>query len=102
MAERELILSMSGVTKVYGSGERAVTALADVSLRAHAGAGIAAPPPLAGPPPQADARQRSAVRDRHHDEERGQPRLHPPRKGGLRVPELQPARGAHGSGERTP
>ncbi len=33
----EVILSMEGVTKVYGSGERAVTALADVSLEARAG-----------------------------------------------------------------
>jgi putative ABC transport system ATP-binding protein len=33
----ELILSMEGVTKVYGSGHRAVTALDDVSLQARAG-----------------------------------------------------------------
>ncbi len=33
----ETILSLEGVTKVYGSGERAVTALYDVSLQAHAG-----------------------------------------------------------------
>ena len=37
MATPELILSIEGVTKVFGSGERAVTALDDVSLRAHAG-----------------------------------------------------------------
>ena len=37
MAERELILSMDGVTKVYGSGERSVTALTEVTLQAHAG-----------------------------------------------------------------
>ena len=33
----EVILSLEGVTKVYGSGERAVTALDDVSLEARAG-----------------------------------------------------------------
>jgi len=32
----ELILSIQGVTKVYGSGDRAVTALDDVSLQAYA------------------------------------------------------------------
>ncbi len=37
MATLEVILSLEGVTKVFGSGERAVTALDDVSLRAHAG-----------------------------------------------------------------
>ena len=37
MAEREVILSMDGVTKVYGSGERAVTALDNVSLQARTG-----------------------------------------------------------------
>ena len=37
MAERETILSMQGITKVFGSGERAVTALDDVSLEANAG-----------------------------------------------------------------
>jgi len=37
VAEREVILSIEGVTKVYGSGERAVTALDDVSLQARAG-----------------------------------------------------------------
>jgi putative ABC transport system ATP-binding protein len=37
MEERELILSMRGATKVYGSGERAVLALQDVSLEARAG-----------------------------------------------------------------
>jgi putative ABC transport system ATP-binding protein len=33
----EVILSMEGITKVYGSGHRAVTALEDVSLQACAG-----------------------------------------------------------------
>ncbi len=33
----ETILNLEGVTKVYGSGERAVTALYDVSLQTHAG-----------------------------------------------------------------
>ena len=37
MTTRELILSMQGVTKVYGSGERAITALTDVDLEARAG-----------------------------------------------------------------
>ncbi len=37
MTTREVILSMERVTKVYGSGERAVTALEDVSLQASAG-----------------------------------------------------------------
>ncbi|MDO8615330.1 MAG: ABC transporter ATP-binding protein [Dehalococcoidia bacterium] len=37
MAERETILSMQGITKVFGSGERAVTALDNVSLEANAG-----------------------------------------------------------------
>jgi len=37
VAERETILSMQGITKVFGSGERAVTALDDVSLEANAG-----------------------------------------------------------------
>ena len=37
MAAPEVILSMEGVTKVYGSGRSAVTALDDVSLQAHAG-----------------------------------------------------------------
>jgi putative ABC transport system ATP-binding protein len=37
VATPEVILSIEGVTKVFGSGERAVTALDDVSLRAHAG-----------------------------------------------------------------
>jgi putative ABC transport system ATP-binding protein len=37
MADRETVLSMEGVTKVYGSGERVVTALDDVTLDAHAG-----------------------------------------------------------------
>ncbi len=36
MSARQVILSMEGVTKVYGSGERAVTALRDVSLEARA------------------------------------------------------------------
>ncbi len=36
MATPELILSMEGVTKVYGSGEREITALADVDLEARA------------------------------------------------------------------
>ena len=31
------ILSLEGVTKIYGSGERAVAALYDVSLQTHAG-----------------------------------------------------------------
>jgi putative ABC transport system ATP-binding protein len=33
----KVILRMDGVTKVYGSGHKAVTALDDVSLKAHAG-----------------------------------------------------------------
>jgi len=33
----EVILRMEGVTKVYGSGETAVTALVDASLEAHTG-----------------------------------------------------------------
>ena len=33
----ETILRLEGVTKVYGSGERAVTALSEVSLQTHAG-----------------------------------------------------------------
>ena len=37
MATREAILIMEGITKVFGSGERAVTALDDVSLQVHAG-----------------------------------------------------------------
>src|SRR3972149_3293305 len=37
MASPERVLSVEGVTKVYGSGERAVTALDDVSLEARAG-----------------------------------------------------------------
>lgn len=37
MATPEVIVSMEGVTKVYGSGHRAVTALDDVSLQARAG-----------------------------------------------------------------
>ena len=37
MTTREVILSIEGVTKIYGSRERAVTALDDVSLEAHAG-----------------------------------------------------------------
>ena len=37
MDEREVILSLEGVGKVYGSGERAVTALDDVSLEARVG-----------------------------------------------------------------
>ena len=37
MAAPEVVLSMEGVTKVYGSGERAVTALDDISLHARAG-----------------------------------------------------------------
>ena len=37
MATPEVILSLEGITKVFGSGERAVTALADVSLEARAG-----------------------------------------------------------------
>jgi len=37
VATPEVILSLEGVTKVFGSGERAVTALADVSLEARAG-----------------------------------------------------------------
>ena len=37
MATPEVILSLEGVTKVFGSGERAVTALEDVSLEARAG-----------------------------------------------------------------
>lgn len=37
MATPEVILRLEGVTKVFGSGERAVTALEDVSLEARAG-----------------------------------------------------------------
>ncbi len=37
MGTPEVILSMEGITKVYGSGHRAVTALEDVSLQACAG-----------------------------------------------------------------
>ena len=37
MATPEVILSLEGVSKVFGSGERAVTALEDVSLEARAG-----------------------------------------------------------------
>jgi len=37
VTEPAAILSMEGITKVYGSGERAVTALEDVSLEARAG-----------------------------------------------------------------
>jgi putative ABC transport system ATP-binding protein len=37
VATPEVIVSMEGVTKVYGSGHRAVTALDDVSLQARAG-----------------------------------------------------------------
>lgn len=37
MDGKEIVLSVEGVTKVFGSGDRAVTALADVSLEAHAG-----------------------------------------------------------------
>ncbi len=37
MGTPETILSLEGVTKVYGSAERAVTALYDVDLQAHAG-----------------------------------------------------------------
>ena len=37
MGTPEVILSMEGITKVYGSGHRAVTALDDVSLQARAG-----------------------------------------------------------------
>src|SRR3990170_324163 len=37
MASPERVLSVEGVTKVYGSGHRAVTALDDVSLQARAG-----------------------------------------------------------------
>ena len=37
MATPEVILSIEGVTKVFGSGRSAVTALDDVSLQAHAG-----------------------------------------------------------------
>jgi len=37
VATPEVILSLEGITKVFGSGERAVTALADVSLEARAG-----------------------------------------------------------------
>ncbi len=33
----DIIVSMEGVTKVYGSGHRAVTALEDISLQARAG-----------------------------------------------------------------
>jgi putative ABC transport system ATP-binding protein len=36
MNEKQVVLSVEGVTKVYGSGDRAVTALDDVSLEAHA------------------------------------------------------------------
>jgi len=37
VATPEVILSLEGVSKVFGSGERAVTALEDVSLEARAG-----------------------------------------------------------------
>ena len=37
MTTRETILSIERVTKVYGSGERTVTALDDVTLQAYAG-----------------------------------------------------------------
>jgi len=37
MTQPEVVLKMEGVTKVYGSGARAVTALDNVSLQAHAG-----------------------------------------------------------------
>ena len=37
MPSSEVILSLQGVTKVYGSGETAVTALHDVSLEARSG-----------------------------------------------------------------
>jgi len=37
MADPELILKMVGVTKVFGSGDKAVTALDDVSLEARVG-----------------------------------------------------------------
>jgi putative ABC transport system ATP-binding protein len=37
MSASEVILSMNGITKVYGSGHRTVTALNDVSLEARAG-----------------------------------------------------------------
>jgi len=37
MADPSIILSMHGVTRVYGSGPRAVVALEDVSLEARAG-----------------------------------------------------------------
>ena len=37
MATAEVILSIEGVTKVYGSGHRAVTALEGISLQARAG-----------------------------------------------------------------
>jgi putative ABC transport system ATP-binding protein len=37
MGTPEVILSMEGITKVYGSEHRAVTALDNVSLEAHAG-----------------------------------------------------------------
>ena len=36
MAEQDIILSLEGVSKVYGSGATAVTALRDVTLKAHA------------------------------------------------------------------
>ena len=37
MADSQVILSMEGVTKVYGSGELAVTALQDVNFEARSG-----------------------------------------------------------------
>ena len=37
VAAQEVILSVEGVTKVYGSGETAVTALVDASLEARTG-----------------------------------------------------------------
>ena len=37
MSEREPILVMEGITKIYGSGENAVTALEDVDFSAYAG-----------------------------------------------------------------
>jgi len=40
MASPERVLSVEGVTKVYGSGERAVTALDNVSLEARAGEAV--------------------------------------------------------------
>ena len=37
MTDTQVILRMEGVSKVYGSGERAVTALEDIDFQAHAG-----------------------------------------------------------------